>query len=100
MKKLFILLFVIAIGCTIDYSDSAVDNPSKTTTIEIQNTVIDSCAVLATDGNYVYVLKDGIVTHKLSPIDSDHTIVHESFVFIFLVLVFGFVVTLVSAIKA
>jgi hypothetical protein len=75
MKKLLFLLLIVLASCTVNYEDAKVENPQKTTTIELQNTIIDSCAVLATDGKYVYVMKNNLVEYKLSPINDKYDII-------------------------
>ena len=76
MKKLILLLMVLLyIGCIPTYQQSEIKDGMAVTTVQMQQSVIDSCATIVTDGKYVYVMKEGLATHKLVPITSDHIII-------------------------
>lgn len=68
-------------SCTVSLSDSKIDNPEKETTIEIQKNVIDTCATLASDGTYIYVMEDNLVKYRLSPDDDDHSMIADWWIF-------------------
>lgn len=101
MKKLFILLAIaLLVSCTASYSDSEVGDKYAKTTVRIQQSVIDSCATIATDGKYVYVMKDNLVAYKLAPMDSEHIVVHEVMVFVFVMLIAVVIIFILAINKA
>ena len=79
MKKLIFLLLGIVIlsSCNISYDESQVNNPKKSTTIEIQENVLDSCATIAEMNGSIYILDENqLVTHELKGIDGNHIVIY------------------------
>lgn len=98
MKNLLFLLLGIIIlvsSCSISYRDAEVDNPKEVTTVEIQESVIDSCAIIAELDESIYILNENLeVTHELSGIIDDYSIIHDGWLcfslvwFIFSIIIF------------
>lgn len=61
MKNKTIILLTLLLGLFGCEYSSEVNNPDRVTTLELQNSIIDSCAVIAyVEGeDVIYVLKDG-----------------------------------------
>lgn len=99
MKKLLTFItFIFLFGCTVNFEDSKIENPKETTTLQIQENIIDSCAILCTDGQYVYIMDDtNEAQYKLAPINNKVVIVNNAFIFIFLFLSFFFVIVVIRA---
>lgn len=103
MKKLllFIAIILIATSCTVSLSESTPDNPAKETTVEIQSNVVDTCAIVAVDQNYVYILnKDTkLVQYKLLATTNAYTLVDDFYIIISVMFIVGFIVLLFSVIS-
>ena len=99
MKKLLTLItFIFLFGCTINFEDSKIENPKETTTLQIQENIIDSCAILCTDGEFIYIMNDSNeAQYKLAPINNKLMIVNTAFIFIFIFLSFFFVIVIIRA---
>ena len=76
MKKLLFIVLVLFVSCSTTYTESEVENQVKSTTVEIQHSIVDSCAIISVVGSKVYIIEDGLVTHRLSGFDADHVPVH------------------------
>lgn len=93
MKKLlFLLSIILLVSCNNTYNDSKVENSDEITTVEIQQSVIDSCATIAVVDDDVYLLKDNKVVNKYKVVKDDQTIVDDGIIVIFLLIYMVFIV--------
>ena len=97
MKKLlFILSILFLVSCTTTIEQGKIDNPKKETTVEIQQNIIDSCVVIATDdkNTTLYIIEDGLAVKKFKAVPGDKSIVSDGFL-TFVVVMFIFLFLLI-----
>lgn len=92
MIALVILVFT---SCTPTLQEGKIENPKEVTTVAIQQNVIDSCALLCIDGQYIYMMNkgDNTVQYRLTPINNGYIIFKDwvAAVLIILLLLLGIV---------
>jgi hypothetical protein len=97
MKKLTFLIAILLLmlsSCTVDYDESKVNNSEYMTTVEIQNSIIDSCAVLSEANGVIYVLdEDNLVTHQLKGNNGGYVQVHALYFMLSTILLIILVIT-------
>lgn len=87
MKKLLILIILTTLLSSCIVEPNVIDNPEKITTIEIQNSVVDSCITMSIVDDKVYLLKNGQVQHILLT-DSSVDLTFLFMLFIIVIIVF------------
>lgn len=99
MKKLlFILTILLAVSCTTTIDQARIKEPEKVTTVDIQQNVIDSCAVLATNSDHtkLYVMENGLAVQQYQVVYRDHIVVHEVFILVFIVLIVAIFIFIIA----
>lgn len=74
MKKLlFLLAFSIGLfSCTeTDFKSTAVDNPKKVTTVNIQNTLDTAVIKIDTEAHKIYIVENNLVTREFKWYNND-----------------------------